>query len=169
MFREMRRKLQLLPQEENIAILERGQTGIMACLGDEGYPYTVPLNYIYTDGKIYFHCAKTGHKIDAIAACDKVSFCVIDRDDVDVPARATNFRSVIAFGRARVVTDPEEKRRRAVQFGLKYCPDQFREIEEEIEETWKALAMVEITIEHMTGKERKTLAAARREGRTEEL
>lgn len=168
MFRKMRRALQLLPEEENTAILERGRTGIMACLGDDDYPYTVPLNYVYDDGKIYFHCAKSGHKIDAIRACDKVSFCVIDRDDVDAQERATNFRSVIAFGRAREIEEAEEKRKRAKQFGMKYAASE-EAVDAEIEETWNALNVVEITIEHLTGKERKTLAKARREGKTELL
>ena len=168
MFRKMRRAMQLLPEEENIAILERGQTGILACLGDDDYPYTVPLNYVYADGKIFFHCAKTGHKIDAITSHDKVSFCVIDRDDVDVAAQSTNYRSVIVFGRARVIGDDEEKRQRVFQFGMKYVGNE-APVNAEIEREWNALAMVEITIEHMTGKERKTLAQARREGHTDQL
>lgn len=168
MFRPMRRFKQMLPEEENIAVLERGQTGIMACLGDDGYPYTVPVNYVYVDGKIFFHCAKTGHKIDAITSCDKVSFCVIDRDDVDAVAQSTNFRSVIVFGRARIIADDAERRLRVKQFGMKYAASE-EAVDAEIEREWKGLAVVEITPEHMTGKERKTLAAARRAGKTEEL
>ena len=166
MFRKMRRFKQLLSEEENLRILREGRTGIMACLGDDGYPYTVPLNYVYVDGKIYFHCAKTGHKLDAITACDKVSFCVIDRDDVDADARATNFRSVIVFGRAKIVTDEEQKLLRARQFGAKYASS-MEAVDQEIKETWNSLVIVEITPEHVTGKERKTLAEARRAGGTQ--
>ena len=77
MFREMRRKRQLLPQEQALEILENNTSGVLALSGDGGYPYAVPMSYVYNDGKIYFHCAKAGHKIDAIRSCDKASFCVV--------------------------------------------------------------------------------------------
>ena len=82
MFREMRRKRQQLSPEETEAILSRRTNGVLAVLGDEGYPYAVPLSYVWHDGRIYFHCAKSGHKLDAIRACDKVCFTVVDKDDV---------------------------------------------------------------------------------------
>jgi len=66
MFREMRRKKQLLPEDACIAILQKGTSGVLAVLGDDGYPYAVPLSYVYHAGKLYFHCAKAGHKLDAI-------------------------------------------------------------------------------------------------------
>lgn len=88
MFREMRRKRQLLAEAETIQIFERGTSGVLALSGDEGYPYAVPLSYVYADGRIIFHGAKSGHKIDAIRGCEKASFCVIDRDQV-VPEEYT--------------------------------------------------------------------------------
>ena len=108
MFREMRRNKQALSDEECREILERCTSGTLAVLGDEGYPYAVPLSYVFINGHIYFHCARAGHKLDAIRACDKVSFCVIDRDEVIPEKFTTKYRSVIVFGRAREVTDPEE-------------------------------------------------------------
>ena len=101
MFREMRRKKQVLSKEECELVLERGTSGVLAVLGEGGYPYAVPLSYVYADGKIVFHCAKQGHKLDAIAKNDKVSFCVVDLDDIQPERYTTYFRSVIAFGRAR--------------------------------------------------------------------
>ena len=80
MFREMRRKLQLLDEKESIALLERGTAGVLALSGDEGYPYAVPISYVYNDSKIFFHSAVSGHKIDAIKNSDKASFCVIAQD-----------------------------------------------------------------------------------------
>ncbi|MBE6898965.1 MAG: 5-nitroimidazole antibiotic resistance protein, partial [Ruminococcaceae bacterium] len=65
MFRDMRRKQQALPYEESVTILESASSGVLAVLGDEGYPYTVPLSYVYREGKLYFHCASEGHKLDA--------------------------------------------------------------------------------------------------------
>ena len=80
MFREMRRIKQLLPEDTAKEILARNTGGTLALLGDDDYPYAVPMSYVYADGKIYFHCAKEGHKIDAIRNHDKASFCVIDQD-----------------------------------------------------------------------------------------
>ena len=103
MFREMRRKKQQLAPERVEEILSRRTAGTLAVLGDEGYPYAVPLSYVYHNGRIYFHCAKAGHKLDAIRGCDKVSFCVIDQDEIVSAEFTTYFRSVIVFGRAREV------------------------------------------------------------------
>ena len=81
-FREMRRKRQQLSNEESIGILQKTTSGTLALLGDGGYPYTVPISYVYDDGKLYFHSAMSGHKVDAIRNCDKASFCVIDQDNL---------------------------------------------------------------------------------------
>lgn len=109
MFREMRRKRQLLPTEESVAILERMTNGTLALHGDDGYPYAVPVSYVYADGKIYFHSAMQGHKVDAILRNDKVSFCVVEQDEVKPAEFTTYFRSVIVFGKARILTDENEK------------------------------------------------------------
>mgnify|MGYP003224104069 CR=1 FL=1 len=82
MFREMRRSRQQLTREEAEAVLSRGTSGVLSVLGDEGYPYGVPLSYVYHDGKLYFHWARSGHKLDAVRACPKASFCVVDQDQV---------------------------------------------------------------------------------------
>ena len=162
MFREMRRKLQQLPQEECERILREGKTAVLALTGDDGYPYAVPVNYVYDGGKIYFHCAKTGHKLDALRRCEKVSVCVVDRDDVAPERLATDYMSVIVFGRARILEDDEEIYRAVEVFGLKYNPDR-EAVQREIRREWDALCCVEITIDHMTGKEGKELARQRRE------
>lgn len=80
MFREMRRKRQALSASEVAEILYRGTSGVLALLGDEEYPYAVPLSYVYDEGKLYFHSATSGHKIDAVGRSAKASFCVIDQD-----------------------------------------------------------------------------------------
>ena len=110
MFRKMRRKNQQLSQGEAIEILQTWPTGIMGVIGDDGYPYTVPLNYVFSDDKLFFHCAKEGHKIDSIRKNDKVAFCVIEKDEVVSKAFATKFRSVVVFGRARILTEDGERR-----------------------------------------------------------
>ncbi len=161
-FRPMRRARQQLPEEACREILQRSTAGVLAVLGDGGWPYAVPLSYVYADGCLYFHCAKTGHKLDAIRSCDRVSFCVIDRDEV-VPAEYTTyFRSVIAFGRAEIVQQADEVRAAIEALGVKYHPaDSAENRAHFIEKELPALCMVRLRIEHMTGKEAKELAAAR--------
>lgn len=107
MFREMRRGKQLLSMEDTVAVMNRCTNGVLACLGDEDYPYAVPLSYVYFNDKIYFHSAKAGHKIDAITKHPKVSFSVIDEDAIVSEEYTTYFRSVIAFGKARIVEGDE--------------------------------------------------------------
>ena len=152
MFREMRRKKQELAQEECVKILNKGTSGVLAVSGDGDYPYAVPLSYVYHDSKIYFHCAKEGHKLDAIERNDKVSFCVIDQDRVIPEEYTTYFRSVIAFGKARKIEDEEEKRKTLEILAVKYSPDQ-EGLSKEIDGQLKRVTMVELSIEHMTGKE----------------
>ena len=109
MFREMRRKNQLLTDEECIEILNSSTSGTLALLGDNDYPYSVPISYVYNDGKLYFHSALTGHKIDAINMHSKASFCVIAQDKVVPEKYTTYFRSVIAFGKICVIDNDAEK------------------------------------------------------------
>lgn len=153
MFREMRRKKQVLSQEDSIAVLNRGTSGVLAVYGDDGYPYAVPLSYIYHDSKIYFHGAKTGHKLDAIARNNKVSFCVIDADQVVPQKYTTYFRSVITFGRARILEDEREKRTAFETLAAKYSPDDEQGRLQEIDKLFDQTCLVEIKIDHMTGKE----------------
>ena len=162
MFREMRRKQQLLPHEESVAILKKMTNGVLALHGDDGYPYAVPVSYVYADGKIYFHSAPQGHKTDAITRDGKVSFCVVERDEI-VPAEFTTyFRSVIVFGKARLLTDGEEKRAALLLLAAKYSPGE-PGLQAEIEKGFNRLVVVEISAEHIAGKEAIELAARRKD------
>jgi nitroimidazol reductase NimA-like FMN-containing flavoprotein (pyridoxamine 5'-phosphate oxidase superfamily) len=152
MFREMRRKKQLLPETEAIEILKAHTSGVLAVTGDDDYPYAVPLSYVYKDGKLFFHCAKTGHKIDGITRNEKVTFCVIDKDDVIQKTFTTHFRSVTVFGRAKILTEDGEKRRALENLIEKYSPDYTEAGQDEIERDWNRVCIVEIAIEHITGK-----------------
>ena len=158
MFREMRRKKQQLTDAESVAILERGSHGVLAVLGDEGYPYAVPISYVYEAGKIYMHCAKSGHKLDALRACEKASFCVVDQDEVVQAEFTSHYRSAIAFGRICEITDDAEKRRMVSLLARKYCPDLPQaEHDKAMERDWAPLNMLELTIEHLTAKQAKEL------------
>jgi nitroimidazol reductase NimA-like FMN-containing flavoprotein (pyridoxamine 5'-phosphate oxidase superfamily) len=152
MFREMRRKKQLLSEAETIEILRSCTSGVLAVAGDNDYPYAVPLSYAYKDGKLFFHFAKAGHKLDSILKNNKVSFCVIKTDDVVQETFTTHFRSVIVFGRARILTDDSEKRYALECLVEKYSPNHIMEGRTEIEREWKSVSAAEVQIEHMTGK-----------------
>lgn len=154
MFREMRRKRQLLSKQVSIDVSARGTVGILALLGDNGYPYTVPISYVYDDFKIYFHGAKAGHKIDAIKKCSKASFCVIDQDNIVPEEYTTYFRSVIVFGKIRILDDEKEIKAAIEKLAIKYYPkDSETNREKTINKEWKPLCMMEFSIEHLTGKE----------------
>lgn len=152
MKREMRRSKQALTEMEGKAVFMRNTSGVLSLIGDDGYPYTVPLSYVYAAGKIYFHCAKEGYKLDAIARSDKASFCVIDRDEVIPEAFATDYISVIAFGKAQVVTDEKEKRVSIELLAAKYGTGNREANEQEINKSWNGFIMIRFDIEEMTGK-----------------
>lgn len=153
MFRPMRRFKQELSESECIDILNNGKTAVLAVLGDDDYPYTVPLNYVYYNGKIYLHCAKEGHKLDAIKNHDKVSICVVAQDDIVEEKYTTYFKSVVCFGRAKRMTDESLMRESVKALAEKYCPTQLDGIPTEVESEFSILAMIEIEIEHMSGKQ----------------
>jgi nitroimidazol reductase NimA-like FMN-containing flavoprotein (pyridoxamine 5'-phosphate oxidase superfamily) len=152
MFRGMRRNRQLLSDEETIAMLHSCTAGVLAVQGDEDYPYAVPMSFAYEDGKLFFHSAKAGHKVDALERNDKVSFCVIDADEVVQSTFTTRFRSAIVFGRARVLTDDGEKRHALDCLAEKYSPDYVDAAGSEIDGAWQQVCAIELAIEHMTGK-----------------
>ena len=152
MFRKMRRNKQLMSQEDTIAVMKRCTNGVLACSGDDGYPYAVPLSYVFFHDKIYFHSAKAGHKIDAIFENPKVSFAVIDEDTIVSAEYTTYFRSVIAFGQARMVEGNELKSafKTLVE---KYSGDQPEAAKQkEITECTQTY-LIAIDVEHITGKE----------------
>ena len=107
MFREMVRKHLQLPERECLDVLRQEPRGVLSVLGDDGYPYGMPMDHWYNeeDGHLYFHSGPMGHKVDALKNCDKVSYCVFDKGFVREGEWALNIRSVIVFGRMRVVED----------------------------------------------------------------
>lgn len=160
MFREMRRNKQAISYQESAGILETGSFGVLAVSGDEGYPYAVPLSYVFDRDceTIYFHCAVSGHKLDAINNSAKVSFCVVDQDQVVPEEYTTYYRSVIAFGKISVIEDDAEKMAAADKLAVKYAPDDSRDNRlKEIQESFDRMHMLKLQIEHMTGKEAREL------------
>jgi len=152
MFREMRRGKQLLPMEDTVKVMNRCTNGVLACLGDDDFPYAVPVSYVYYNEKVYFHSAKAGHKIDAIIKNPKVSFSVIDEDTIVSSEYTTYFRSVIAFGKARIV-EGEEWLNAFKALVEKYSGDQPEEAKHKEISGCTQAYLIAIDIEHITGKE----------------
>lgn len=159
MFREMRLKKEALDETAAKKLLEEGTSGVLALHGEDGYPYAVPMSYFY-DGKdkIYFHGAKKGYKMDMVKQCDKASFCVIGKDQI-VPEEYTSyFKSVIAFGRVKIMEDKDEIRAMIEKLADKYHPaGTVQERNAMIDSEWNILAMIEFTIEHISGKQAREL------------
>ena len=153
MFREMLRKKQQLSQEECDEILKKELRGVLSVLGDDGYPYGMPLNHYYCeqDGKLYFHSGKRGHKIDALKRHDKASFCVYDKGFRKDGEWALNIKSVIVFGRIEFITDRDTIYRVSAELSRKFTDDEAY-IAHEIEHSGPGTAMFALIPEHMTGK-----------------
>ncbi len=150
MFRSMRRIKQQTSVEECVELLKSAKRGVLAVLGDDDYPYTVPINFVYAEGHIYFHCAKSGHKLDAIRKHDKVSFCVLSDGVQEENDWWFHFTSVIVFGRISEVTDAKLHDEYLRLLGSKYFPSN-EHLEKEMRAAPQALVL-DLCIEHMTGK-----------------
>ena len=153
MFRPMRRFRQEISREECEKILLEAPRGVLAVLGDEGYPYALPIDFLYVpeQARIYFHGAKEGHKLDAIRRVDKCSFCVMDEGFRREGEWALNIKSVIVFGRVRPIAEEQNNLEIARRIGLKYYPDA-ESVEEEMRKAASRVLCLEMQIEHMTGK-----------------
>ena len=153
MFRPMRRFKQQISEAECIRILKEQPRGVLSLIGYDGYPYGIPLDHWYCeeDGKLYFHGAKEGHKIDAIASCDKVSYCVMDEGFRKEGEWALNINSVIVFGCISLVTDPEKAKLICTNITRKFTDDE-EYLAHELEHAFPRVQCLELTAEHMTGK-----------------
>ena len=152
MFRKMRRFKQQISNEDCIRILREQPRGILSMIGENGYPYGIPMNHLYMDdGHIYFHSAKEGHKIDALAKCNKVSYCVYDEGYRRDGEWALNINSVVVFGRIDTVEDEEKKREICIRLVKKFTDDEDF-LENELKNAFPRVNILELIPEHMTGK-----------------
>jgi hypothetical protein len=149
MFRTLRRQDKKMDQSLTIDILKKANVGVLSTIGEDGYPYGIALNYIYYNHHIYFHCATKGHKLDNILFSDKVSFTVFDDVEVKGEQLTTFYRSVVVFGRAKVIDDKEEI---LVALVKKYANMNESIIQKMIHKEIDLTSIVEIDIEHITGK-----------------
>ncbi len=153
MFREMLRKKQQLPHEECIRILKEELRGVLSVLGDDDYPYGMPMNHYYSeeDGILYFHGGKKGHKIDAIRRSNKASFCVYDQGFHEAGTWALHFKSVIVFGKIEFIEDPEIVNQISVELSRKFTDDADY-IQREVNTSGPATLLLAMKPEHITGK-----------------
>lgn len=157
----MRRSRQALPPDDCTTILTHASHGILA-LADDDFPYTVPLSFVYTDGVLYFHCARAGQKLDLLRRDPRASFCVVAEDNIVPEAYTTLYRSVVCRGHLAEITDADEKRAALVALGKKYAPHEpDTHLNAEIDSEWQAVTVLRFTISELSGKEAIELVNAR--------
>jgi nitroimidazol reductase NimA-like FMN-containing flavoprotein (pyridoxamine 5'-phosphate oxidase superfamily) len=153
MFRKMRRIKREISLEEAKDLLRNNKRAAFSVNGDDGYPYTVPINFYYDEkeNRIYFHSAKNGHKIDAIKENDKVCFTTWNDGYLEEGDWAYYVSSCVVFGRARLIEDDKITEEKVRTFALKYYPTA-EEAEDEIAKDIKGVQLAAIDIEHISGK-----------------
>ena len=154
MFRELQRKNKQISMEECIELLKKETRGVLSVLGDGDYPYGMPMNHWYNeeDGKIYFHCGKSGHRLDALRKCNKVSFCTYDSGYCEDGDWALHVKSVIVFGTMEIIDDMDTIADVARKLSYKFTQDE-EYICTEIEKYAKATLLLQLTPEHVCGKQ----------------
>jgi uncharacterized protein len=150
----MRRRDRELDEAAAFAILAKAGDGVLATWGEDGYPYAVPLNHTFADGVLYLHSAQTGHKLENLAHCDKVSYCVVTEHAVLPAELSTQYESAIVFGRAVRVEEPEEKRRGLMALLHRFAPGHMAFGLAELEREFEHTALLRIDIHRITGKAR---------------
>ena len=147
----MRRYKQQLTKEECERILREQPRGVLAVTGDGGYPYAVPMDYVFDNGCLYFHSAKEGHKIDALRRDDRASFSVLEQREKSDDGWSFFWNSVIVFGKLREITEEAEKTDKLRLLGKKYFPTE-EMVDRDIKKNGHRCTVIELKIEHMTGK-----------------
>ena len=153
MFRDLARKHKQISAEECLRLLKEETRGVLSVLGDEGYPYGMPMNHWYNeaDGAIYFHCGKAGHRLDALKRCDKVPFCVYNQGFREEGQWAWKVNSVIVFGRVEIIDNLEQIVDITTKLSYKFTQDE-EYIRREIEQAAERTLLLKLTPEHICGK-----------------
>lgn len=169
MHREMRRAKQQLSFEEAVGVMCEATSGVLALGGDDGYPYAVPISHAWSDermgqddqfvGRIYFHSATVGYKMDSIMDDEKASFAVVTKDQIVPDEYTTYYRSAIATGRIHVLEDDDERMRGLLALAEKYNPGQPEAADKEISGAFSRVAVIALEVEELTGKQGRELAA----------
>lgn len=150
-FRPLRKSHAALSEEATKAVLKNSEYGIFGTIGEHGYPHTVPINYVYMNDCIYFHCAKEGHKIDNIEKNNKVSFTAVGYHKVLADKFDSEYESAIIFGRAIEVYD-QEKEAALLEMIHKYSPAYLKAGQEYIDRAKNHIKIIKIEVDHLAGK-----------------
>lgn len=153
MFREIRLKNQLLSQEETTKILKEMTHGTLAINDANGYPYSIPVSFVFAGDKIYFHGATEGQKHDLLKKDGRVSFSVVALDDVQPKQFTTFYKSVIAYGTVRILEEPAEMQKVMERIVEKYSAGYMEEGKTFIQAQQGNFCVYELTVEHITGKQ----------------
>ena len=149
----MRRFKQQLTESENVDLLTKTTSGVLALCGEDMQPYGVPLSHVYDSGNLYFHSALNGHKLDLIEANPKACFTVIAQDEIHPETYTTYYRSAIAFGSVRIIEDTNEKLRALELLGRRCNPDDAEGLQKEIKSGFSRCRILVMAIDHLTGKQ----------------
>lgn len=151
----LRRRDRALNDAEALAILQRGEWGVLATVDAEGWPYAVPLNHVLVDGALILHSATQGHKLENLAANARVSYCVVTAAETLPLELATRYESAIAFGRAELLTDPDARQAALLALGQRFAPEHPEVVAREIAKDGFRTAVLRIVLERVTGKARR--------------
>ena len=152
MFKEIKLQDRAVNHDKALEIITKGSYGVLSTIGEDGYPYGVPLNYTFFDNCICFHCANEGHKLENIDFSNKVSFCVVTKSDVLSNEFDTDYESAIAFGKAGVVTDDAEKKDILLSVLNKYSANYLKAGNNYMKKYWDDTKVIKMEIEHLSGK-----------------
>ena len=158
---EMRRKDRARDEAFSLALIDRCTHGVMALTTGTDTPYCLPLSLVRVDRALYFHCAHQGRKVELMRTCPKVCVTFIGGDSpayLDKGEYTTYFQSVIAFGTIRILEDDGEKMEAIQKLAVKYAPEETpADRQNAIDREWAPLCMLEMRIDHLTGKMAKEL------------
>ena len=154
MFRKVRKKVNEISVELAKDLVKKSRRGILAVNGDDGYPYAIPINYLYDEEsqKIFFHGSKVGYKVDSLKKSDKICFTVYGNEHIKEESWAPYLQSAVVFGRCHLIEDSDRAMKVLKDFAMKYYPNETMVVEE-IGKLGRATQMFEIFIEHISGKE----------------
>lgn len=154
MFRTIRKKKNELDISAAEDLLQYSRRGVLAVNGENGYPYAIPINYIYDRErqKIYFYGARVGYKVDALRVSDKICFTVYGNETIKEESWAPYMQSTVVFGRCHLVEAGSKASELLKKFAMKYYLSE-QLVDKEIAHAGKAVQIFEIEIEHISGKE----------------
>ena len=150
----MRKKERQLGEAETLALLQQGEYGVLSTIGPDGFPYGVPLSYAFAEGSIWLHSAMEGHKVDNLAQCNRVSFCVVGPTQVLPDKFSTRYASAIVFGRVHLCAG-EEQIAGLLHLVRKYSPEFLGKGRKYAEAAASKTKVYRLDITRMSGKARK--------------